>query len=39
MPKSKSCKKGYSRNKSTGRCRKIRKSVKRVRGNVDPRNI
>jgi hypothetical protein len=31
MPKSKSCKKGYSRNKSTGRCRKIRKSVKSKR--------
>jgi hypothetical protein len=28
MPKRKSCKKGYSRNKSTGRCRKIRKSAK-----------
>jgi hypothetical protein len=28
MPKSKSCKKGYYRNKSTGRCRKIRKSLK-----------
>ena len=28
MPKRKSCKKGYSRNKSTGRCRKIRKSIK-----------
>ena len=31
MLKSKSCKKGYSRNKSTGRCRKIRKSVKSKR--------
>ena len=26
MPKRKSCKKGYSRNRSTGRCRKNSKS-------------
>ncbi len=31
MPKSKSCKKGYSRNKSTGSCRKNSKRSKRSR--------
>jgi hypothetical protein len=39
MPKRKSCKKGYSRNRSTGRCRKNSKSrSKRSRRNTSKRS-
>ena len=39
MPKRKSCKKGYSRNRSTGRCRKISKSRRKTSKRSKRRSI